>query len=164
MESDASLRDEKITLKPCTNELWHEFYKNYIVDPMMDTTPYAYDYERIEKAYRIKTTEESRRYFFITHGDKIIGQIYLKHMDEGNKTTEFGIALTDDSVKGKGFGTEAIRLLIDYAFNVLDMESIAADSVLRNTRSQHVLEKTGFRYIHEDSDFKYYVLRRVENQ
>jgi len=30
--------------------------------------------------------------------------------------TEFGVALTDDAVKGKGFGTEAIKLLIDYGF------------------------------------------------
>lgn len=34
-------------------------------------------------------------------------------------------------------------------------------TALRNTRSQHVLEKVGFTFINEDSTFKYY--RYVKN-
>jgi len=67
-----------------------------------------------------------------------------------------GIHLRDDSVKEKGYGTQAERLILKYAFEELGMVAVNADAVLKNTRSQHVLEKVGFRYISEDDTFKYY--------
>lgn len=163
MKSSIMLCGEKVVLKSCTKELWHEYYKNYVADPMMDPTPYSYDAERTEKAFYIKTSDDTRLYFIIFHNGMLIGQIYLKHMDQEKKATEFGIALINDSVKGKGFGTEAIMLLTDYAFHVLGFKSILADSVLQNTRSQYVLEKTGFLYTHEDSVFKYYKLEKNDS-
>ena len=36
------------------------------------------------------------------------------------------------------------------------MVAVNADAALKNTRSQHVLKKVGFRYTHEDDTFKYY--------
>lgn len=160
METVIILSGDKVTLRSCTNEYWHEFYKNYVIDPMMDSTPYVYDYDRIEKAYYTKTTDATRLYFVIIHQTNVIGQIYLKHIDNIKKSVEFGIALVNDSVKGKGYGTEAINLLINYTFNTLNMDKIFADSVLRNTKSQHILEKIGFIYTHEDSVFKYYILEK----
>lgn len=47
-------------------------------------------------------------------------------------------------------------LALAYAFENLGMESVLADSVLKNTRSQHVLEKVGFVQIGADDTFKYY--------
>ena len=71
-----------------------------------------------------------------------------------------GIHLQNDSVKEKGYGTQAERLVLQYAFEELGMVAVNADAALKNTRSQHVLEKVGFRYTHEDDTFKYY---RCEN-
>ena len=100
------------------------------------------------------------RYFAILRKGKPIGQIYLKHIHWESKSAEFGIALSDDSVKGKGYGTEAIALLAGHAFGALGIDTLLADSVLRNARSQHVLEKLGFQCTHEDSVFKYYRLEK----
>ena len=36
------------------------------------------------------------------------------------------------------------------------MLAVNADAALKNTRSQHVLEKVGFEYVREDDTFKYY--------
>lgn len=158
MNEDILLNGEKITLTNCTKSLWHKFHMNYEADPMMNATPYTYDFDCVEKEYYAKSNDSTRKYFIIIHNGEAIGTIYLKHMDMVKKSTEFGIALINDSVKGYGFGTEAIYLLIEYTFNILGFECILADSVLRNTRSQHVLEKVGFIYTHEDSVFKYYKL------
>ena len=160
MESDISLFGDNVTLVTCTKELWHEIHKCYEPDPMMDMTPYVYDFERCDKAFSHKSNDDPRRYFAILHDERPVGEIYLKHIDIGDRTSDFGITLVNDSFKGKGFGTEAIRLLIDYTFNSLDIETITADSVLRNVRSHHVLEKVGFRYSHEDDVFKYYVIKK----
>jgi len=163
MRENKTLRGEKVSLEVCTKESWHEFYKSYESDPMMSTTSYIYDFERVEKSYSEKMNDNTRLYFTIFHEGAVVGQIYLKHMNRENKRTEFGIALTNDSVKGKGFGTEAIQLLANYAFFTLGFEYIFADSVLRNVRSQYVLEKVGFVHTREDSVFKYYKLSRFNS-
>lgn len=40
------------------------------------------------------------------------------------------------------------------------LRAVNADAVLKNRRSQHILEKVGFRYIGEDETFKYYRFER----
>lgn len=64
--------------------------------------------------------------------------------------------MQNDGVKEHGYGTRAERLVLKYAFDVLGMVAVNADTVLKNTRSQHVLEKAGFQYIREANGFKYY--------
>jgi len=160
LPENETLQGKMIALAPCTNVSWHAFYRDYEPDPMMDTTPYAYDAPRCEKAFHIRMEDLTRAYFSILCEGRVIGEIYLKRMDKERKTAEFGIALINDSVKGKGYGTEAINLLTEYAFNMLGLETVNADTVLRNTRSQHVLEKVGFVYTHENADFRYYKIAR----
>ena len=53
-------------------------------------------------------------------------------------------------------GTEAERQALCYAFDELGMQTVYADAVLKNVRSQHVLEKVGVRLIREEGDFRYY--------
>lgn len=86
----------------------------------------------------------------------VIGELSLKHIDFEKKECELSIHLQNDAVKNKGYGSAAERLALVYAFENLGMESVLADSVLKNTRSQHVLEKVGFVQIGADDTFKYY--------
>ena len=85
-----------------------------------------------------------------------------KYIDMDKRECSMGIHLRDDSVKEKGYGTQAERLILQYAFEELGMIAVNADAALKNTRSQHVLEKVGFRYTHEDDTFKYYRCERVD--
>ena len=64
--------------------------------------------------------------------------------------------MQNDTVKGKGCGTCAERQALRYAFDVLGMTAVNADTVMKNTRSQHVLEKIGFRHIKDEGGFRYY--------
>jgi RimJ/RimL family protein N-acetyltransferase len=47
--------------------------------------------------------------------------------------------------RGKGYGTEAVTIIVDYLFLSRDLVRIQATTDLRNTTSQSLLEKTGFR-------------------
>ena len=68
--------------------------------------------------------------------------------------------MQNDTVKGKGYGTQAERLAIKYAFDEMEMVAVNADVILKNTRSQHVLEKAGFHFVNDDGVFKYYRIER----
>jgi len=127
---------------------------------MMTEIPYAYDHSKCEDYFRKMMADATRRYFAIVVDGKVVGQIYLKHIDWHGKTSSFGIALIDDSVKGKGYGTKAIQLLFDYAFDSLGLETIYADTVLGNVRSQYVLKKLGFIHVRDDANFSFYKIRR----
>ena len=51
-------------------------------------------------------------------------------------------------------------MAVKIAFDELGMAAVNADTVMKNTRSQHVLEKAGFRFVGEDEAFKYYRIER----
>ena len=154
-----------ISLCPMTREMCHEFYKGFQNDPaifmdMSRFSEYEYTPEKVERYFE-ENTIPSRRLFAIVVDGKIVGECKLKYIDFDTMECGAGIHLLDDSVKGRGYGTEAERLLLRYAFEELGMVAVNADAVLKNTRSQHVMEKVGFRYIREDETFKYYRCERV---
>ena len=49
---------------------------------------------------------------------------------------------------------------VRYAFEELEMRAVKADTVIKNTRSQHILEKLGFEFVKVDGDFRYYRLEK----
>lgn len=149
-----------VCLRPYDRESWHAFWQGYENDPMMDQTPYTYDREKCDRAFDLRMQDASRQYFLIHAGSEAVGNIYLKHIDWAAKSACFGIALQCDAVKGKGYGSAAIEQLISYAFETLGLEVLLADTVLRNVRSQHILEKLGFVHLRDDHVFRYFELRR----
>ena len=154
-----------ISLCPMTREMCHEFYKGFQNDPaifmdMSRFSEYEYTPEKVERYFE-ENTIPSRRLFAIVVDGKIVGECKLKYIDFDTMECSAGIHLLDDNVKGRGYGTEAERLLLRYAFEELGMVAVNADAVLKNTRSQHVMEKVGFRYIREDETFKYYRCERA---
>lgn len=78
----------------------------------------------------------------------------------GDPARRFFAVTVAGCAKGKEYGTEAERLIIQYAFRELRLNVLYADAVLRNTRSQHIMEKLGFRYVCKDDIFRYYELQR----
>lgn len=153
-----------VELRPMTRELCHQLYKDWENDAAiyMDMTkfrPFRYNAAEVDR-YFDSRQEPTRRLFAILYRDAPIGELQLKQIDAGKKTCILSIHLQNDSVKGRGFGTEAERLAVGYAFDTLGMDTVFADTVLKNTRSQHVLEKAGFRFCREEGLFRYYRIDR----
>ena len=153
-----------VELQIMTRELCHNLYKKWengeaIYMDMKKYSAYTYNDVEVDKYFDSKQ-QSSRILFAIMLGDTPIGELHLKQIDYENKTCTMSIHMQNNGGKGHGYGTEAERLAIAYAFDVLDLDKIFADTVLKNTRSQHVLEKVGFRFLKEDGDFKYYYIAR----
>lgn len=79
--------------------------------------------------------------------DQLIGSTGLINIDHINQTAELGIFIGDKNYHGKGYGTEAIKLLLDYAFNILNLYSIFLRVYAYNLRAIKVYEKIGFKKI-----------------
>jgi len=148
-----------INLLTYTIERCHEFWKDYVSDFDMWDKSYIYDKEWVDQYYKSKVMDESRRFFAICHNEKTVGEIQLKYLDFKQNSGTMSIHFANDNYKNHGWGTEAERLMVNYAFKELGLCTIYADCVHRNIRSQHVLEKIGFVYSHEDAVLRYYVLK-----
>lgn len=145
-----------VSIKPMTRQMCHEFYQRFQNDPAIGHYyEYIYNPERADRYFDTNSVPD-RKLFAILAGDEIVGECKLKNIDFQKQECSLGIHLRDDSVKEKGYGTQAERLILQYAFEELGMVAVNADAALKNTRSQHVLEKVGFRYVREDETFKYY--------
>lgn len=157
----------KITLQPLDRALLHEYYKDFVMDAdifmdMSNFREYTYSPERVDAYFDRLQSQKNRVDFLIMHDGKPIGEIALKHIDVKVKQCELSIHLQNDTVKNKGYGSQAERMILEYAFQTLGIEAVIADSVLKNKRSQHTLEKVGFREISRDETFVYYQISRSD--
>jgi RimJ/RimL family protein N-acetyltransferase len=98
----------------------------------------------------------NRCFFAICQNDKAIGEIQLKRIDMEKLYGTLSVHLVNDVFKGKGYGTEAQELLINYGINIMGLKTIYADAIHRNHRSKHILEKLGFMHLFNDDDLAYY--------
>lgn len=152
-----------VYLLPMTAEMYHEYFKEYQndLDLYIDKSTYqAYTYEE-EKVNRYiqRQIDLKRKVFAIMFNGEMVGEIVIKNIVERESAT-LGLAMKNTKYKDRGFGTKAEQLAIQYVFNELDIPVLYADSILSNTRSQHVLEKVGFKFIKEEGEFRYYRIDR----
>lgn len=155
---------DEISLRIMTRKLCHQLYSGWENDSSiyMDMelfSPYKYDENEVDKYFDAKQNQ-SRILFAIMKGEKPIGELQLKQINMMSKECTLSIHLQNDTVKGKGYGTRAEQLAIQYAFDILGMVAVNADTIEKNIRSQHVLEKVGFRFIRQENGFKYYRVER----
>lgn len=77
--------------------------------------------------------------------DVLIGNCGLHDIDYENGTALFGIFIGDKSYWGKGYGKEATRLIIDYAFNILNLDNVMLKVYSFNRRAFELYKKIGFK-------------------
>lgn len=85
-------------------------------------------------------------YILLKDESRIIGNVTLSNIVRGIFQSCFvGYKLDQDEVN-KGFMTEALKKIIDIAFNDLKLHRIEANIMPRNQASKEVIKKLGFEY------------------
>jgi RimJ/RimL family protein N-acetyltransferase len=79
--------------------------------------------------------------------DTLIGNCGLMDVDQLNRIAEVGILIGDKNYFDKGYGTEALRLLLDYGFKALNLHNVMLRVYDYNTRAIKCYEKIGFKKI-----------------
>jgi [ribosomal protein S5]-alanine N-acetyltransferase len=80
----------------------------------------------------------------LRENDQFIGMTGLHNLDARHRSITFGIAIGEKAAWGKGYGTEATRLMVRFAFQTLNMNRVGLDVYSFNERAQHCYEKAGF--------------------
>lgn len=85
--------------------------------------------------------------FFAIHekeNDEFIGTTKLGPINWLVRTVETGWLIGDETKRGKGYGTEVLELVIEYCFNVLNINKITAGTFNSNKAARSILEKFNF--------------------
>lgn len=75
----------------------------------------------------------------------LIGEIKLHSVNARDRRASMAIAIYDPQQLGKGFGSEAIRLLLHHAFTELDLHRISMRVLAFNERAIRAYQKCGFK-------------------
>lgn len=139
---------ERIYLSPRSVED-AEMYAEWLND--FETTDY------VGQSHRIMTLEAERKHleekineeavFAIVDSkeDKLIGTVGLHEVNHFKRTATLGIFIGDKNYRSQGYGTEAIRLILDYGFNYMNLNNIKLDLLEFNERALACYKKCGFK-------------------
>lgn len=79
--------------------------------------------------------------------EKAVGRCLLFGINAVDRNAMLGIFIGEKSLWHKGYGEEATRLLLDYAFNLLNLHSVMLGVFEFNRSAVHLYEKIGFQHI-----------------
>jgi RimJ/RimL family protein N-acetyltransferase len=128
-----------------------EIYTKWLNDPAV--ADHVGQYRRLislnsEKKILEELTSEGHNYAIILNeDDELIGNIGLCDVDHINRRATLGLFIGEAAHRGKGYGGEAIRLLLGYCFNTLNMHNVMLNVHADNLRGIACYQKVGFKEI-----------------
>ena len=109
--------------------------RSSIVTTLYDEKKYLEENATAEASFVIVTINEN----------KMIGTISLESINHINRCATLGIFIGDKEFRNKGYGTEAIKLILEYGFKYLNLKNIKLDLMEFNERALKCYKKCGFK-------------------
>lgn len=148
-EKFARLHGELVVLQARDPSLLREFYAKRFQPEVLrwsDVWPKDSTFEEV----RLRFEEQERspkewRLWIHTLAGRLIGEVSLTDIDRLKRKAEFSIVLFDPAYWGRGYGSEAARLVLVEAAKRFDLELFYLFTAADNKRAIRAFEKLGFR-------------------
>jgi RimJ/RimL family protein N-acetyltransferase len=102
----------------------------------------------IKKKYKEAEKEKAaNRFHFAIRtkaDDRLVGFVRLDHIEWNNGGGHVALGIGDPNDRGRGYGAEALKLILRYAFAELNLYCVTADTFEYNERALRFLERAGF--------------------
>jgi RimJ/RimL family protein N-acetyltransferase len=150
MDYFKKLVGEKVYLSP-VNPDDYEKYTEWLAD--LEVTVNLTVYSKIiakyqEKEALAKLSADDNNFAIVARADdRLLGNCGFHNIDLTNRRAEVGIFIGDKEYWGKGYGREALELLLDFGFNIRNLHSIMLAVREYNQRAIRCYEKIGFKKI-----------------
>jgi len=148
MISKPILKGKLITLRPITKADAPDMFAALSDKESMRLTgtQSSYKLEQVEAFCERIANADDRVDYAITLKDnpRYIGEVVLNNFDVDNRSASFRIALSNQKNFGKGYGSEATKLMLKHAFETLNLHRVELEVYDFNPRAKHVYEKQGF--------------------
>ena len=118
-------------------------------------TPYSKQVLRryLDNAHRDIFDVKQLRLCICNTSQEAIGFVDLFDFDPKNRRAGVGIIIAEESNRNKGAGSEALSLLENYAFSVLDLRQLYANVTEENTASLQLFDKMGYERVGVKKDW-----------
>lgn len=144
------IEGKRITLRPLKMSDWEktiQWRNDSVIKRMAMMHPFPIT-EMVEKQWYegiLKSTSDKMVYFAITKKDDTpVGFIMLNKISHTHRNCTLGIVIGEKEVQGKGFGKEAMELILNYAFNTLNINKVTVEVVEINKNALALYKKLGF--------------------
>lgn len=139
----------KVYLRPMEMadvEFSYRFCNNDTEMRRLTGTQNPFSRAQIEAYIQRQRQDDCRASFGIAcrEDDNLVGEVVINDICRNNRSANLRIAIADAHT-GKGYGTEALQLMLDYGFGMLNLHRIELDVYSINERAAHVYEKVGFK-------------------
>jgi len=147
-----SISGERVALGPIRRDLvplYHRWINDFAVLRTLHV-PRPSTLEEVQAAHEAQVAEErQRRVVYFTVYDRAtlrpIGRTDLMDINYRDRSARFGIEIGEADYRGRGYGTEATRLMLDYAFTALGLHNVSLETWEYNRAAQRAYVKAGFR-------------------
>jgi diamine N-acetyltransferase len=144
-----NFKGERVALGPLRRDLIPTYHRwhNDIGLSRTFSVPQPTTLDQEEASYGELSTAERVVIFTVYElpGWTAIGTAYLSDIDYRHRCAEFGVMIGEVDRRGKGLGTEATQLMLDYAFTALGLHSVMLTVYEFNLAGFRAYEKAGFR-------------------
>ncbi|WP_042455031.1 GNAT family N-acetyltransferase [Neobacillus dielmonensis] len=143
------LEGQQVYLRPISLEDT-DFYFSKLYDPetrKLTGTQLCYTIEQIYQYIERKGQDSSSLLLLICvkESDQVIGDIALQDIDHYNRNANIRISIDVKESRGKGYGSEAMKLLLDYGFGIVNLHRIELNVFAYNEVAFSVYKKLGFK-------------------
>lgn len=138
---------ERVYLSPI-NPDDYEIYTKWLNDPEVALTLGIHMKVMSLPMEKMALEELAKSYTFAIvrrEDDMLLGNIGFHEIQHEKRKTTLGLFIGEAENRGKGYGAEAIRLLLDFGFNTLNMHNIGLTTHSDNERGIACYKKVGFK-------------------
>ncbi|MBP1949899.1 GNAT family N-acetyltransferase [Virgibacillus litoralis] len=144
------LKGKRLTLRPVVEEDWELRYK-WLTDPEINSTlpsgngiPLTPNTVRERTRKYAESNDKSVYFTIFNKEDKSIGNAQLYKINPWNRNAELGLWIGEKSEWGKGYGTEVVEILVNFAFSRLNLHKVYLTVDSDNIGAIRCYEKVGF--------------------
>lgn len=147
-----NIAGERVALGPMSREqitIYHRWLNNFDTLRSQGEPPRMPDaldsIERWYENYVLARTDVAWFTIYERESGRPVGWTELKDIDTHHGTAEFAIMIGRPEARGKGYGTEVARLMLDYGFNSLGLRNIHLYYFSFNGAARTAYTRAGFR-------------------
>ena len=100
-----------------------------------------------EKEFLISVKKEKMFAVRLLENDNLLGNVGFNSVDLLNRTATMGIMLGNSNYQRKGYGIEAVKLILDYGFSFLNLRNISLNVFEYNEAAYNLYKKVGFKEV-----------------
>lgn len=129
------------------DEYWECLSQSCIESNILTGTTQVFNKTNVMNFIEDIITDRSRIDFLALSKEtnKIIGEVVLNDIDRNNRNASIRVAINKNEDFGKGYGSEALILALNYGYGMLNLHRVELEVIKFNERAIHVYEKIGFK-------------------